>query len=199
MSERGGALVISLLVLVCLSGLGLGLVAAGDAERSIAANARRAAETMRAAEAAAEGVLPEIAAASSWTTLLATSVSAFHEATRKPVVPSRATVDLDVITAELQSDASAVYPLGPNTPVWRLYAWGPLTTMAGLAREEAGTYVAVWLADDPSDGDDLAGADANGIIMVHSEAFGFGRTRRSVDAVVARTAGGVRVLSWRTH
>lgn len=199
MSEQGGALVISLLVLVCLSGLGLGLVAAGDAERSIAGHARRAAETMRAAEAGVEGVLPEIAAAASWTTLLATSVSSFHDATRKPVVPSRATIDLDVITAELQSDASATYPLGPNTPAWRLYAWGPLTTLAGLAADQAGTYVAVWLADDPADGDNLSGADANGIIMMHSEAFGFGRTRRSVDAVVARTAGGVRVLSWRTH
>lgn len=199
MNQQGAALVLSLLVIVCLSGLGLGLVAAGTAERHIAGNARRAAETMVAAEAAIEGVLSEIAASANWSLLLSSGVSRFHDANHRPQAPSRTIVDLDVVTTEIQADAAALYALGTNTPVWRLFAWGPLTTLAGLAARDSGAYVAVWLADDPADADGSAVADANGVIMLHSEAFGYGGTRRSVDVAIARAPTGIRVLSWRPH
>ena len=199
MNQQGAALVMSLLVIVCLSGLGLGLIAAGTAERHIAGNARHAAETMAAAEAGIEGVLAEIAAAPSWSVLLSSAVSRFHDATHRPQTASRTTIDLDLVTTEIQADAAALYALATNTPVWRLFAWGPLTTLAGLASSDSGAYVAVWLADDPADADGSAVADANGVIMLHSEAFGYGGTRRSVDVAIARAPTGVRVLSWRTH
>ena len=114
-----------------------------------------------------------------------------------PVTSSRTIIDLDQITADLQSDVASTFALGANTPAWRLYAWGPLTRLAGLPATDSGAYVAVWLADDPADADGLPSVDANGTIMVHSEAFGFGATRRGVDAVIARAPVGVRVLSWR--
>ena len=199
MKEQGAALVLALLVIVCLSGLGLGLVAAGNAERQIAANELRAAATSLAADAAIEGVLWEIAAAADWSALLSSATSNFHDATRQPVTASRTALDLEQVRADIQSEASVTYALGPDTPRWRLFAWGPLTRLAGLAADDSGAYVAVWLADDPADADGLASADTNGTIMVHSEAFGFGATRRSADVVIARAPAGVRVLSWRSH
>lgn len=199
MKEQGSALAFALLVVVCLSGLGLGLVASGNAERQIAANARGAAATSLAADAAIEGVLPEIAATPDWTTLLSGATSTFHDTTHQPTTASRTTVDLDQVRVEIQSEATATYPVGANTPTWRLFAWGPLTRLAGLAAEDSGAYVAVWLADDPADVDGVASADTNGTILVHSEAFGYGATRRSADAVIARAPVGVRVLSWRSH
>lgn len=199
MKEQGAALVLALLIIVCLSGIGLGLTAASSAERQIAGNARMAAVTSLAADAAIEGVLSEIAAAPDWNALLSSAVSNFHDATHRPVTSSRTTIDLDQVTSDIQSDTAGTYPLGPNTPAWRLFAWGPLTRLAGLAPMDSGAYVAVWIADDPADADGVATADTNGTIMVHSEAYGFGATRRGVDAVIARAPVGVRVLNWRSR
>ncbi len=199
MREEGAALVMSMLVIACLSGLGLGLVAATSSERQIAGNARGGAATELAAAAAIEGMLPEIAGSADWSPLLSTATSWLHDTTHRPLSSSRTIIDLDQIGAEIQSDAAATYPLGANTPRWHLFAWGPLTQLAGLDARASGAYVAVWIADDPADADSAATRDANGTIMVHSEAFGFGATRRSVDAVIARAPTGVRVLSWRSR
>jgi hypothetical protein len=198
-TEQGAALVMAMLIVACLSGLGLGLVAASTAERQIAGNARGAAATELAAAAAIEGMLPEIAAAPDWSALLSTSTSWLHAGTHHPITSSRTFIDLDQIGADIQSDAAATYGLGANTPQWRLFAWGPLTELAGLEAQASGAYVAVWIADDPTDGDDSATADANGTIMLHSEAFGYGATRRGADVVIARAPAGVRVLSWRSR
>ena len=199
MREEGAALVLSMLVIACLSGLGLGLVAATSSERQIAGNARGAAATQLAAAAAIEGMLPEIAASPDWSVLLSTATSWLHDATHRPISLSRTIIDLDQIGTEIQSEAAATYALGANTPRWHLFAWGPLTRLAGLDAVASGAYVAVWIADDPADADNSATNDANGTIMVHSEAFGFGATRRSVDAVIARAPTGVRILSWRSR
>ena len=198
MREQGAALVLSLLVIVCLSGLGLGLVAATNAERQIAGNARGSAATALAADAAIEGVLTEISSVPNWNALLTGSTSQFHDVTHRPLSPSRVVLDLDQVTIDIQADAASTYALGTNTPMWRLFAWGPLAQMAGLAAGDSGAYVAVWVADDPADADGSAGTDANATIMLHSEAFGFGATRRSADVVITRAPVGVRVLSWRS-
>lgn len=195
--QQGAALVTALLVILCLSALGLGLIAASSAERQIAGNARGAAAIGLAADAAIEGVVSEIGRARDWSALLAVTTSAFQDGPHQPQTPARIVIDLDAITTELQADATAAYPLGANTPRWRLFAWGPLTRLAGLAATESLAYVAVWVADDASDDDGDARADTNGVIMVHSEAFA-GGLRRSADAVLGQAVVGVRVLSWRS-
>ncbi len=197
--EQGTALVTSLLVIVCLSALGLGLLAASSAERQIAGYTKGAAAVSAAADAAIDAVLPEIGAAADWSALLASGVSTFHDVTHQPTSASRTVLDLDAVTADLQAEESATFALGANTARWRLFAWAPLARIAGIADTDSGVYVGVWLADDVGDADGVPEADANGIIRVHSEAFGFGRTRRGADAVIARSAAGVRVLSWRSH
>ena len=199
-NQKGAALIMALLVVVSLSGIGLGMAAASSSERQISANARAAAVVGLAASAVVEGVMGEVAAASDWTPLVSgAQQSVFNDGSRQVMTASRTPLNLDVITAELQADAAATYSLGANTPVWRLFGWGPLTTLAGLPAGDSGAYVAVWVADDPSDNDSDAAADANGVMMMHGEAFGYGASRASADVVVKRTAAGPRVLSWRSR
>jgi hypothetical protein len=199
-SDGGAALVLALLVVVCLSGIGLGMVAASASERQISANSRNAAAINLAASAVVEGVIGEVAAAPSWSPLVSgAQLSMFNAGAHQVTTPSRTLLNLDVITAEIQADAAATYSLGGNTPQWRLFGWGPLTTLAGLPAGDSGAYVAVWVADDPSDNDGNASADANGVIMLHGEAFGYGASRAAADVVLKRTAAGPRVLSWRSR
>ena len=198
--EAGAALILALLVVVALSGIGLGMVAASSSERQVSANVRNATVIGLAADAVVEGVIGEVAAAPSWTPFVSGArASIFNAGSHQVITPSRTALNLDTITAELQSDAAAAYPLGANTPVWRLFGWGPLTSLAGLPASDSGAYVAVWVADDPSDNDGNASADANGVIMLHGEAFGYGASRASADVVLKRTAAAPRVLSWRSR
>lgn len=198
--SEGAALIMALLVVVCLSGIGLGMAAASSAERQIAANARGAASIALAASAVVEGVIAEFAGAPDWTPFVnGTRLSLFTAGSHQVATASRTPLNLDTITAEIQSDAAATYALGANTPLWRLFGWGPLTTLAGLPVGDSGAYVAVWVADDPSDNDGNAAADGNGVIMLHGEAFGYGASRAAADVVLKRTAAGPRVLSWRSR
>jgi len=200
LGEGGAALIMALLVIVCLAGLGLGLVATSSAERQISGNVSSAAAIGLAADAVVEGVITEVGAAPDWTLLLSgATVSAFSEGAHQVTTPSAAPLDLDAMTAELQADAAGTFPLGANTPAWRLFGWGTLATLAGIAPSASSAYVAVWVADDPADGDGSASTDANGVIMLHGEAFGRGGSRASADVVLSRTAGGPRVLSWRSR
>ena len=124
-NQQGAALVLSLLVVVCLSGVGLGLAAASSAERQIAANARGAVATSAAAEAAVEGVLTEISAAPDWSVWLAGVTSRFHDATRRPLTPSRVTVDLDQVTTELQAEAATAELCRSRSPLSKRTAQRP--------------------------------------------------------------------------
>ena len=198
--ENGAALIMALLVVVCLSGIGLGMASTSSAERKISANARNAAAIGLAASAAIEGVIGELAGAADWSPFVSgTRQSVFNAGAPQVTTPSRTSLNLDTITAEIQGDAATTYPLGANTPVWRLLGWGPLTTLAGLPAGDSGAYVAVWVSDDPSDNDGNAAADLNGVIMLHGEAFGYGASRAAADVVLKRTAAGPRVLSWRSR
>lgn len=101
------------------------------------------------------------------------------------------TIDLDARTAELNADAARQWPLGADTPRWRLTAWGVLPGMPAFRR------AAVWIADDVMDGDGIPGEDMNGMLMIHVEAFGPGGASRLVTAHVKREIGTVRTVSWR--
>jgi hypothetical protein len=58
---------------------------------------------------------------------------------------------------------------------------------------DSAMYVAVWVADDPADGDGVTIdgnplADANGTLTLHAEAIGPGGTRKVIEVTVARTS-----------
>lgn len=97
-------------------------------------------------------------------------------------------------TGQLQASTDAANLWGANNPRWKLFAWGPLNSMLPNASLDTSMYVAVWVADDPADGPDVAHADGNpamdtnGVLTLHAEAYGPGGTRKVVEVTVARTS-----------
>lgn len=196
--QQGSALVLTLGVIGCLAGLGLGILSAALTERTIAARTRDAAAAASAAGAIVEFGCAEFGALGDWSGALAgTRASVFQDGGPVALTPTRTVIDLESARGALQQDTRALYPVGADVPVWRLWAWGPLARLAGLDPAVTRAYVALWVADDPADADGRPAQDANGAIMLHGEAFGDGATRRAIDAVIARGEGAVRLLSWR--
>ena len=196
--EGGLALVLAMMVAGLLAALGMSLLLVADTERRVSANAGFSSEALAAAEAGVERVMIDLGGAPNWDGILGgSSVSGFADGTRRPALPSGGVLDLDAETLDLQSESSAQGTVGPNTPLWRLFAWGPLSKMEPLALQSP-LYLAVWIADDPAEVDGNPGVDTNGMATVHADARGPGGARRIVEATVARVASGaVKMVSWR--
>jgi hypothetical protein len=187
--DRGSAVLLALIAMVLLTALGEGLIVLSNTETTIAANFHASAGTLYAADAAAERAVGEIRHVPQWTDILSGAVrSTFVDATRTPRLTSGETINLDALTRDLQARSNAAASWGPNNPAWRLFAYGPLTRLAGGM--ESGAYVIVWVADDPAEVDGVAAADSNGVLMIRADALGPHRTRRAVSVTVARPASG---------
>ena len=197
--ESGVALVLAIMVAGLLAALGVSVLVVADTERRMTANAGYSTEALAAAEAGVERVVLDLALSSQWDGILSGStVSGFVDRTRRPTLPSGGMVDLDAETVAVQSESAAQGTFGVITPQWRLFAWGPLSGMVAGAPLDSAQYVAVWVADDPSEADGNPSADSNGTVSIHAEARGPGGARRVVEATVARVAAGVvKTLSWR--
>jgi hypothetical protein len=194
---------LALVTTLLLGSLGGGLVTLGTTEAAIAANFRASAEAHFAAEIGAEHVVRALQQSAAWDDWLSgIAASTLTDGTLTPTLPSNRTVSLVAMTTELQAESDAAASWGPNNPRWRLAAHAPVSQLvAGGAR--VSTYVAVWVADDPSETDGDPWRDANGIVLLRARALGRGVASRSVDLIVARDATGgagaigVRILSWR--
>jgi len=201
MTDRGSALLLVLIAAALLSALGAGLVMMGSTEATIASNYRTTAETRYAVEAAAERAIEDLVkiAPWSWSGALSGAIpSTFADATTTPVLASNQRIDLVSVTADVQRQSDAAGSWGANSPRWRLFAFGPLSSIAGSGSVQSSAYLATWIADDPAetDGDPLA--DANGRIMVLAKAFGLFGSVRSVSVTLGRSAPGVvHVLAWQ--
>jgi PilX N-terminal len=188
---RGTALVTTLLVMTLMTALGVSLVAVSSLDARMAANHRMSGVVLYAAEAVVERAVQDLRGAEGWTDRLGgVAASSFRDVTHTPVLPTRARLDLDVLTAALQADSDADGPWGANRPVWRLFSWGPLSALIGGGAGGSPVYVAAWIADDACDMDNDPGADDNGVLMIHGEAYGPGQARRVVEATVARLVPG---------
>lgn len=187
-SERGSALVIALIATVLLSALGVGLVMLTNTEGGIAANYRQGSEMLYAADAAAERVVQDLLLVPRWNDILSGGVqSAFVDDSLTPTTPWGQTLDLAAMTTEVQAQADATNPWGPDNPQWRLFAYGPLAEMAGAGMIQSNAYVVVWMADDPSEADGNPQADTNGVITVLATALGSSGTIRTIEVTVAKT------------
>ncbi len=194
--DRGAALILALLVTMMLAGAGVSLVVVGDTERRVAANYREAQQVVYAADSAMERTIAELSALPDWSAVLAGGVTSwFADGTRRPRLPSGRTLDLDALTQTLQAGSNAGGTFGANTPVWRLFAWGPLSGLTTSVLSSG--YLATWVADDPADADNDPMADGNGRLSIHAEAFGFGQSRRAVEAIVERAGAAIRIVALR--
>lgn len=211
-AERGTALLTVLLLLVLLGALAAAVTIATRTETLIAANFRHSRETFHAAEAAAALAGHELAALADWTpvvsgAVLSTFVDGASSGSR--LLPGGDSATLccgpGSLTVDVQQRAYGGADWGADTPVWRLFAWGPAKAWLGTGRINSVVYVAVWVADDPHDGDGNPAVDSNRTVALHTQAFGVGGGRRVIETLVHRPllgvtgvpSAGVRNVVWR--
>jgi hypothetical protein len=207
-SERGSALIIALLATMLLTALGLTLVLMSNTETAISANYRNSQETLYAADAAVERVVQDLLLIPRWNDVLtgdasiapactgvtsflpkSTTPSAFVDASTTVTLPSSTQqINLLSATCNMQRAANNLDLWGPDDPAWRLFAWGRIDGILPDDRIDSTGYVAVWIADDPADGDGDPKVDTNGTLTLHAEAYGPSGTRKVIEVTVARTA-----------
>jgi hypothetical protein len=216
------AILLTLMALVLMSLLSGALIVTTSTESAIAANFRSAQEGLYAADAALERAIDDLAAASDWNAILEGSTrSEFVDGPPGGIrtLPGGGRLDLDQRLSLINcrrvvpcsaSDLTAITsqrPWGPNNPVWRLFAFGPLSSMLPAGAIESAHYVTVMVADDPAENDGNPLRDGigplnpgSGVLSLRADALGPRGARQTIEATVARAAPeavNIRVLSWR--
>ncbi len=187
--ERGVALIIVLLSTMLLTALAVSLVLLTSSETLLTANYRNAHEALYAADAAAERVVQDLLAVPQWNDLLGASnmQSSFTDGPMTVTLVDGTRVDVARECARVQAETNALHIWGLNDPVWRVYAYGP---MSNILPEGVPTdaYVMVLVADDASENDNNPALDTNGVLTLHAEAWGVGGSHKVVEMTVARTS-----------
>ncbi|MFN8060726.1 MAG: PilX N-terminal domain-containing pilus assembly protein [Vicinamibacterales bacterium] len=186
--DRGVALIVTLMLALLLTALGSALVFVTMTETTITANYRAANEVLYAADAASERVVHDLLRAPDWNAILAGSIqSGFTDGARHVTLSDQTPLDLDGLTQALQAETDQAGLWGRNDPVWRLYAYGPLSQlMPGHIQSAA--YIVLWVADDASESDNNPLVDSNGVLTLRAQAFAPGGARRTLELSVARTS-----------
>jgi hypothetical protein len=233
--EGGIALVVALMAMFFIVALGTALVLTTTTESKVTRNFKNGLAALYAADGAAERTMTDLLLVQDWNTWLsgnATSPFVDGPPTGTRSLPGGAAIDLAQVlslancrkaTACSISDMDAVTrerPWGPNNPRWRMFAYGPLDSIAPTGTVKSPFYVVVMVGDDPSEADNnpwldggapVAPASSNpglGVLALRAEAFGPFGAHRAIEVTVARIgtaeAGpgyvgqpGVRALSWR--
>lgn len=200
--ERGSSLVAVLAVLALAATIAAVLTLLSSAEARIAAADRDAHEARYAAESGLDRALVDLQQAANWDDALQGVLGAsFAVGGRQVSLADGRPLDLDAETSLMQARTDAGSAIGPDTPRWRLYGWGRLHDwLPPTVDLSSPMYVAVWLADDEGERDGRPDDDSNQALWVRAVAYGPLSTRRSVEALVLRTAPPpvpLRRLVWR--
>jgi hypothetical protein len=194
--EQGTALIVALMSMLLLTALGAAVVMVGNTESMISSNYKNNTEALYAADAAIERVVQDLLLVPRWDDILSgVTKSSFTDGseTGPKDLPGGGTIQLNLATYQLQQDTDTANLWGTNNPGWKLYAWGPLSSMLPGDVIDSPMYVAVWIADDPADGVDISTpdgnplVDTNGTLTVHAEAYGPSGTTKVIEVTVART------------
>jgi hypothetical protein len=85
-------------------------------------------------------------------------------------------------------------PWGTNNPRWQLYAYGHVNSFLTTGTLNSNLYVVVWVADDPSETDNLPLQDGNtftnpgtGVITMRAAAYGANGVSRMIDVTLSKT------------
>lgn len=216
------AIILALMATLLMSALGAALVLTTSSEALIAANFRNAQESVYAADAALERAIDDLASFPEWNPVLDGSTqSAFIDG---PPSGARTLVDGSLLdlgqtvnmmncrkatrcSASNLTAVTAERPWGADNPVWRLFAYGPLSSLLPAHAIDSANYVIVMVADDPAENDNDPLHDGHtgtnpgtGVLALRADAFGPQGTHQVVEMTLARRGvgqTGVRVLSWR--
>jgi Tfp pilus assembly protein PilX len=192
--ERGAALIITLLATSLLVALSMGLIMVTNTETAISGNYKNASEALYAADAGVERAVQDLLLVSDWNRILAEAQpyrSSFIDSTGCTGTISMSgggTLNLDSLNVALNAETAAQNLWGANNPIWRPYACGHVSELVPTQTIESYLYVAVWVADDPSEVDGDPYADTNGVVTLHAEAFGPMGSHKVVEVTVARTS-----------
>lgn len=202
--ERGAALIVALMATMLLTALGMAAVLVSNTEGMITANYRRSGEAIYAADAAVEMAVQDLLMVPRWNDVISggaagtpavssmTASFVYGSASTEFDIPAGGKVILccsaSSVSGQLQSETNTANLWGPNNPSWRLYAWGPLSSILPTQTVGSDAFVAVWVADDPSESDNDPMVDGNGVLTLHAEAYGAGGTRKIIEVTVARTS-----------
>lgn len=206
-TDRGIALIVTLLAISLFTALGLGLTLSSSSARLADHNHEEAVALLNAAESALELASRDLSAIADWNRVLDGS-------TRSPAVdgvaggirtmPAGGSLDLTRLTNQLTcgsdtmcSDAqratsTAERPWGADNPQWGLFMHTTLTTL-NSPRQRQPTYIIVWMGDDAGETDGDPGVDGGGpggegrhVLRARAEAFGADGARRAIEAELAR-------------
>lgn len=222
--QRGIALILALLLTSFLSAVGLGLAVVVFMDRLATGNVKGSVGLLHAADAGIEIAAHELARADWHGVLQGVEQASFSDGSPTSVraIPGGGAVDLTAETNALncgkvttctpaQMNANSdERPWGVNNPRWRLYAYGAFESLAAVVRPVP-CYLAVWIADDVSEGDGDPQADGEsegrGVLRARAVAYGPMGARRAVEAELARVCfgapgeeicqPGLRVQSWQ--
>ena len=212
--EKGVALVIAMFAVMLMMALGLSLMMTTMTETKIAANYSDGTEALYAADAAVERVMQDLLTVPDWNNVLSGAVtSSFIDgAPGERTIGDGSKLNLNEATnmvrcgkiascSDAEMNASTdERPWGPNNPRWQLYAYGSMEEMLPTESINSRMYMVVWVADDPSENDNLplqdgqppvAGTgDSNvgkGVLAMLAYAYGPSGVQRVIEVTVART------------
>ncbi|HEY3043852.1 MAG TPA: pilus assembly PilX N-terminal domain-containing protein [Vicinamibacterales bacterium] len=216
------AIILALMATLLMSALGAALVLTTSSEALISANFRNAQEGLHAADAALGRAMDDLASIPEWNAILDGSAqSAFVDGPPSGVrtLADGSVLDLartvNMMNCRKATPCSAANltamtaerPWGANNPVWRLFAYGPLSSLLPAHAIESPFYVIVMVADDPSENDNdplhdghIGTNPGTGVMVLRGEAFGPRGSHQVVEMTAARPemeGAGPGVLSWR--
>ena len=209
--EAGTALLMAIVLSTMLGMIAAVVALTAHMEVLIAGVFHQGKGALYAADGALARALLDLSAAPEWSSALAGSPSSFAHGDPQRAIdvagsgPVVLCCGAGSLTAVVQQATDRGRTWGDNTPRWTLYAWGPASAWLSDGVLRNPFYVAVWVADDPADGDADPAVDANQVAQVYASALGPGGGRRAVRALVARprdsegnpVVPGVQLLSWQ--
>lgn len=223
------ALVLVLMVMMLMTALGSALMLTTMTEGRIASNYRDGTEALYAADAAVERVIQDILTVPDWNSMLAAGPNGQTSAAQSAFVdgapgdgwrtlPDGSRLNLLHATNMLNCGKTAVActdtdmavitderPWAANNPQWKLYAHAPITDVLPTPDVNSLFYVVVWVADDPSENDNLPLKDGEvpptcdqtkpetcvnggrGVIAMRAQSYGPGGVQRTIEVTLART------------
>jgi hypothetical protein len=165
-TEDGVALAMAVKSMLLIGAIGAAVLLLSSSETIIAVHFRGSVESRYAAEAVMVRAIVLLRGVADWAGPIAgaTQSALVDGAPSGPrTVPGGATIDLiqvvnlancRTLTACSQTDLAAVTedrPWGVNNPVWRLYAYGPLSTVLAMSSgNDPPHYGILLVADDPA-------------------------------------------------
>ena len=175
--ERGAALFLAIVLAGALAAVAAVVTLTARTETLLAGRFQQGREAAYIAESGAERATADLSLAGDWSGPLSGTPSTFAIG---DAGPARA------LDAAVRRTANGGRSWGADTPQWRLYAWGPASAWVPGGDGRTPFFVAVWIADDPEDGDGNPAADANGVVELYSVALAPGGARRMTRTLVAR-------------